>query len=213
MKRQAIIIVSFILISVSIHAQIQNASSKCTTQYVQFKDAIVYLMNGDSIKVQANIFLKDASLFYLRNGLTIKADMNTIRSVKFGDDRYVRIDTILAKVLYSYKKNQLLGCNRIDLAAYQTQIKNTQSITNISISTTDFINVQRLDDNNINSDYPLMTKYYFLYNDSYTYANDRDFYKRIPKDKQSVYKRVTNDGTFSWYDASDLFKLLKFVSI
>ena len=194
-------------------AQSSMESSKYPTQYQQFEDAQVFMVLGDTINTKANIFLKNGHLYFLRNKLMMEADMRNVIAVQFKDRRYIKIDTLLAAVVGTYKDNQLLCSRIIDIQSYINLKKNAQVITGLELSLNNYINVQHIDMGQGDEEFPIHRIYFFYYNGKYVPVNDRDLYKYIPKEKRSVFNNVTKMDEFDWYDETWLMKLLKYITL
>lgn len=93
-------ILLIILFTIHIICRAQNfaGESKTVMLYNDFQPASIELSNGNVIKERhANIFLKNGKLLYKNtNNVIMQADMRNIKSVKFADREYIRIDTLLA---------------------------------------------------------------------------------------------------------------------
>ena len=205
------IIIAFTVLAAK--AQSSMESSKYPTQYQQFEDAQVFMALGDTINTKANIFLKNGHLYFLRNKLMMEADMNNVVAVQFKDRRYIRIDTLLAAVVGTYKDNQLLCSRMIDIQSYITLKKNAQVVTGLELSLNNYINVQHIDTDLGDEEFPIHRIYFFYYNGKYVPVNDRELYKYIPKEKRSVFNNVTKMDEFDWYDEAWLMKLLKYITL
>jgi len=212
MKKLFILFILMLAITVA-KAQSSVESSKYPTQYKQFEDAQVYMALGDTINAKANIFLKNSRLYFLRNKLTMEADMNNVLAVQFKDRRYVKIDTLLAAVLGTYKNNQLLCSRIIDMQSYINIKKNAQVITGMELSLNNYINVQTIDTSQGDVEFPIHKIFFFYYNGKYVPVNDRELYKYIPKEKRGVFNNVTKMDEFDWYDEAWLMKLLKYITL
>ena len=206
----------FIIIALAVtaaKAQSSMESSKYPTQYQQFEDAQIFMSLGDTIKTKANIFLKNGHLYFLRNKLMMEADLNNVVAVQFKDRRYIKIDTLLAAVVGTYKDNQLLCSRMIDIQSYINLKKNAQVITGLELSVNNYINVQHIDTGMGDEEFPIHRMYFFYYNGKYVPVNDRDLYKYIPKEKRGVFNNVTKMDEFDWYDETWLMKLLKYITL
>jgi hypothetical protein len=200
------------LIIIFAHGQSSVEMSKYATQYKEFQPAKIYMMLGDTIKASANIFLKNSSLYFMRGSLMMQADMHNVVAVDFGDNHYVKIDTLLAVVVGNYKGNQLLCTRQIDIEAFITMKKNATMVTNMDFSLNNYLNVQKMETSNGDEEFPIHRIYFFYYNGKYVRVNDRDLYKFIPKEKRGVYNTITQMDEFDWYNETWLMKLLKYIS-
>lgn len=93
-----------------------------TTVFETFRPAIITLNDGKLLKQnEANIFLKNSSLVYKHGRLNMEADMDQVESVNFGDCEYVRVDSVLARVVDTLNNDKLLCVSLIDVDAYRTR--------------------------------------------------------------------------------------------
>ena len=120
------------LLTIGFNVVLAQEVTEQFTLFREFKPAKVYMSNGKIVKTShANIFLKNASLLFLRGELTMEANMETIDSVDIENRRFVKIDKMLYEVVDSVGKNnnKLFCAIEIDIPAYNTMLKNNQNIT------------------------------------------------------------------------------------
>ena len=91
--------------------------------------------------------------------------------------------------------------------------KNAQVVTGLELSLNNYINVQHIDTDLGDEEFPIHRIYFFYYNGKYVPVNDRELYKYIPKEKRSVFNNVTKMDEFDWYDEAWLMKLLKYITL
>lgn len=216
MKR--IIIAGLCLLATTASLLAQD-NTKNLTLYRQFKPATILMTNGKVVKTPlANIFLKDASLLYLKGENAMTAYMQTIRTVKIDSTWFDNIDNKLAQLIDSVGPNRLYCITEIDMEAYQTMLKNNVNITassfqeltsgssdQLSYST---VELEAEEDHQL----PLIRRYYYLYNGEIVRAHEREISRRLPKEKKHIYKSVMSLSDFSWVDPDSLMKMLKAIS-
>lgn len=209
MKKYLLSICLMFLSSASLMAQDET---KHLTTYREFRPAVVHMGNGNTVRTSlANIFLKNASLLFMRGSNTMEANMSTIASVDFDNQHYVNIDNMLALELDSIGENRLYCATVIDVEAYQAMLRNNVNISNLSLG--DQISYSTV---NLTPDdglmLPLVPHYYYLYKGEIIKVHEREISRRLPKDKKRQYKTIISLPDFTWVDAESLVKLLKAIS-
>ena len=216
MKR---IIIAGLCLLATATSMLAQDNTKNLTLYRQFKPATILMTNGKVVKTPlANIFLKDASLLYLKGENAMTAYMQTIRTVKIDSTWFDNIDNKLAQLIDSVGPNRLYCITEIDMEAYQAMLKNNVNITvssfqeltsgssdQLSYST---VELEAEEDHQL----PLIRRYYYLYNGEIVRAHEREISRRLPKDKKHIYKSVMSLSDFSWVDPDSLMKMLKAIS-
>jgi len=195
----------------NIRAQVSAGETKWTTEYETFQPAQVVMTNGDTLKANANIFLKNSTLYYKKGVFTYAVDTEKLQSVEFADKRYVRCDTALATVVSSVKDNELLAVKMIDVATWSARMKNAQEFTQIRFG--DVMQYSTVD-NSTEEDrmYPLFTYYYYRYNGQVIPVDERAIKRKLPKSKQYIFRAVIANDNFSWTSEEWLTRLLKYIT-
>ena len=207
------------LLTIGINVVLAQEVTEQFTLFREFKPAKVYMSNGKVVKTShANIFLKNASLLFLRGELTMEANMETIDSVDIENRRFVKIDKMLYEVVDSVGKNnnKLFCAIEIDIPAYNTMLKNNQNITSLSGAFSgaqlsySTIDLSKSEDIQM----PIVPHYYYLYNGELIRVHEREISRRLPKDKEirRMYKTIISMNDFTWVDKESLMKLLKAIS-
>lgn len=212
MKTNLLLILILIFCSNSAFSQNSAGNSTRTTVYENFGPALISLSNGKSvIEKQANIFLKNGSLLYKYNNSIRQAEISKIKSVKFSDRTYVRVDTLLAYVMDSVNDNKLLCATLVDMEAYKTQLLNDRQITNLELG--NHINVTAMGNfDGENENYPLINFFFYEINGKIIKSHERAIQKALPKDKQRIFKTLIQSPSFSWGDIDSLKKILTLLS-
>ena len=210
--RKIIILLLLCVCAMTTTAQIDKNSRRIMT-YKEFKPAAVTLLNNQVVTVPlANIFMKRSTLVYHNiSGKNMEAKLSNVKSVDFDDRHYERIDTMLAWRVDTVGNNALFCVTKIDLSALRNNIINSRSMTNIEL-TNSLLNTATLDVDMEDFDYPLINIYFYKYNDKIIPVQEREIYRRIPKNKRYDFKVVTSLPTFSWTDPKSLLDLLKHIS-
>lgn len=193
-------------------AQSNAGNSERTTVYKDFQPAVILLSDGKSINEKsANIFLKNGALLYKHNRITLQAEMSKIKSVKFADKEYVRVDTMLAYIVDTMHNNKLLCATLIDVEAYKSRLLYNRQITNFEIRSQVSVTSN---DNSSDEDklYPLINYFFFEVDGKVVRAHERVIHKLLPKEKQRMYKTIIQSPNFDWQDKNSLMKLLNMLS-
>jgi hypothetical protein len=140
--------------------------------------------------------------------VTKEAYMANIKSVKFDDRLYVKVDTLLAYEVDSVGNDALYCATVIDQEAYRQNLRNNQVMTNISLS--DQVSTTSVDLSN-EDDYlfPLINIYYYRLNGKFVRCHDRSLSSVLNKEKKRMLRTFVHMDDFSWSDQKSLIELLK----
>jgi hypothetical protein len=203
---------AFVMLLLGASVCFAQDETKNLTAFREFKPAVVHMANGTTVKTKfANIFLKNAALLFLRGENTMEANMEPIVSVDINDQRYVKIDDMLALEIDSVGENVLYCATTIDLVSYKTMLRNNVNISNISFgdnvsySTVDLTPEEGMP-------LPLIPHFYYYYNGEMVKVHEREISRRLSKEKKRAYKTIISLPDFSWVDAESLVTLLKAIS-
>lgn len=180
--------------------------------YEKFIPAKITLMDGKVVRVgQANVFLKNSTLLY-KSGANIKvAAMANVKYVDFADQRYERLDTLLAFEVDTIGKNRLMCAPQIDLEALTRALNNNRMLDNFSVSDMITINSYELQDED-EIDYPVFNQYFFVIGGKVVRCGDRYVSRIVPKDKRRVYKNLLAREQFDWENPQSLMSMLYLLS-
>ncbi|MBR1447439.1 MAG: hypothetical protein IJ588_01670 [Prevotella sp.] len=213
-KKTTLRLTAIVMLLLATTSSIAQQKTTMAMLYRQFKPAVITLTDGRVItNPLTNVFLKNSSLLYLHNTYTMEAKMETISKVEFEDQKFVVINNQLASIVDTIGSNVLFRIDYLDMDAYKAQLKNNIQITNLTLS--DFVNTDAVDLNN-EEDYkfPLVHKYYMLYNGEMIQVHEREIWRKLPKDKdiRRQYKTIISLPDFTWVDDESIIKLLKAIS-
>ncbi len=201
-----------LLLFVTIGA-IAQTKTLYATRYKEFRPSIVTFADGHQSRQQlTNVFLKNGALLFLQGELTMEANMDNIVAVDFpGDRSFVAIDKQLAFLVDTVGTNALYCVELFDQESYERNIRNNINYTDISLG--DQISTVTTDLNN-EGDYqlPVFRHYYILYNGEYIRVHERELFRRLPKDKRTLMRRIMAMPNFSWQHEDSLLQLLKAIS-
>lgn len=199
----------FIITLISVQSVFGQDRTTKLTVYPEFKPSVIELADGRILKEKfTNIFLKNSSLLYMSGTVTKEAYMANIKSVKFDDRLYVKVDTLLAYEVDSVGNDALYCATVIDQEAYRQNLRNNQVMTNISLS--DQVSTTSVDLSN-EDDYlfPLINIYYYRLNGKFVRCHDRSLSNVLNKEKKRMLRTFVHMDDFSWSDQKSLIELLK----
>lgn len=200
----------FIVMILTVQSLSAQEKTNRLTVYEKNKPAIITLTDGRTVKQPlANVFLKNSSLLYQNSaGTTMKAKMANIVSVKFDDRQYIKIDTLLAYQVDTVEHNALYCATVIDMTAYQQDLKNNQTFTDISVG--DLLSTTSVDlGSETDIMFPLMKIYIFRLNGKFARCHDRMLGKILNKEQKRIMQTHITQPGFSWTDEKSLLELLK----
>jgi hypothetical protein len=199
----------FIITLISVQSAFGQDRTTKLTVYPEFKPSVIELADGRILKEKfTNIFLKNSSLLYMSGTVTKEAYTANIKSVKFDDRLYVKVDTLLAYEVDSVGNDALYCATVIDQEAYRQNLRNNQVMTNISLS--DQVSTTSVDLSN-EDDYlfPLINIYYYRLNGKFVRCHDRSLSNVLNKEKKRMLRTFVHMDDFSWSDQKSLIELLK----
>lgn len=199
----------FIITLISVQSAFGQDRTTKLTVYPEFKPSVIELADGRILKEKfTNIFLKNSSLLYMSGTVTKEAYMANIKSVKFDDRLYVKVDTLLAYEVDSVGNDALYCATVIDQEAYRQNLRNNQVMTNISLS--DQVSTTSVDLSN-EDDYlfPIINIYYYRLNGKFVRCHDRSLSNVLNKEKKRMLRTFVHMDDFSWSDQKSLIELLK----
>jgi hypothetical protein len=190
-----------------------TATTKRTTEFAEFKPALVLTANGQRLTVpEANILLKRSSLIYLSQGRrTMEAATANIRAVDFSDRHYERIDSLLAWRVDSVGDNALYCVTRIDIEALKNNIINNRQMTDLQLNSL-LLDVTTVGPNDSDLVYPLVNIYYFKLKGKFVRCHERELYRHVPKDRRHDYEVALSMPNFSWTSRQSLMDVLRSIT-
>ena len=216
MKQQFVILLLALLSALPASAQQALVMKRSQTPllYPEFREAKILQPFGRFVTANANIFLKDGSLVYLddKTGKVMRAYVSNIIGVNFGDSvRYLKVDSVMARVVAEKNYNYLLCNTHVNMSLYREETDGTRGMDFFDMPDTGvFLNLdsqKRNDDNGI----PLTDTYYFSIKGTIIKANESEFKKFVSKDQMQAFKVLKENRFWSWKDAESLKMLLDFL--
>lgn len=209
MNKLLAILYVFFWSSITASAQFAVGESKTKTAFKVFSPALITMENGDRISVkEANIFLRNSCLLYKHGARIMQADMDNVKAVDIEGRHYVKVDTMLAVLVDSANKSQLLASTVIDMEAYVTQMQNNRQFTNLEMR--EMVNYATIDlVAEEDKTYPLVKYFFYRINNKLYPVTERNVMKLAPKEKRRFIKSIIQSADFSWGSEDSLMKLLK----
>ena len=216
MKQQFVILLLTLLSALPASAQQALVMKRSQTPllYPEFREAKILQPFGRIVTAKANIFLKDGSLVYLddKTGKVMRAYVSNIIGVNFGDSvRYLKVDSVMARVVAEKNYNYLLCNTHVNMSLYREETDGTRGMDFFDMPDSGvFLNLdsqKRNDDNGI----PLTDTYYFSIKGTVIKANESEFKKFVSKDQMQAFKVLKENRFWSWKDAESLKMLLDFL--
>lgn len=216
MKQQFVILLLALLSALPASAQQALVMKRSQTPllYPEFREAKILQPFGRFVTAKANIFLKDGSLVYLddKTGKVMRAYVSNIIGVNFGDSvRYLKVDSVMARVVAEKNYNYLLCNTHVNMSLYREETDGTRGMDFFDMPDNGvFLNLdsqKRNDDNGI----PLTDTYYFSIKGTVIKANESEFKKFVSKDQMQAFKVLKENRFWSWKDAESLKMLLDFL--
>lgn len=210
--KKIICMICLIAMSVmSAMAQIDGGRSKSVTMFPNYVPATITLTSGGlNHQKQANIFLKNGSLIYMKGSTVMEANMDVIKSVKFGDRNFIKMNKELVEVIDSIGPNLLVLSRIINQEDLKHEMLNSSTITNINIG--DQLGVTRLDANADQLVYPVDETYYFIIGKKHIAARDREARVAAGRKRVDAFDSIVRSYGFSWKDKEYLMKILEVLS-
>lgn len=216
MKQQFVILLLALLSALPASAQQALVMKRSQTPllYPEFREAKILQPFGRFVTAKANICLKDGSLVYLddKTGKVMRAYVSNIIGVNFGDSvRYLKVDSVMARVVAEKNYNYLLCNTHVNMSLYREETDGTRGMDFFDMPDSGvFLNLdsqKRNDDNGI----PLTDTYYFSIKGTVIKANESEFKKFVSKDQMQAFKVLKENRFWSWKDAESLKMLLDFL--
>lgn len=217
MKHFFILICLLLLPLAAFSQQVQiEKRSQTPLLYPEFREAKILQTFGRSVKAKANIFLKDGSLVYLdeKTHKVMRAYVKNIIGVEFDDTtKYMKVDSVMARVVAQKGYNFLLCCTHVNMPLYREETSGGKGMDYFDVElpgSDTFINLdtQKRDDE---GGIPLTDTYYFNIKGFVILANESNFKKFVGKDQMQAFKVLKENRFWSWRDPESLKMLLDFL--
>lgn len=203
-----------LLFPFGLHAQQAQVMKRSQSPllFPKFQTAKVRQSFGRHVEAQANIFLKDGSLVYLDGDKVKRAYTKGIIGVDFGDTaRFMKVDSVMARVVAQKGYNYLLRKTTVDMALYKEETYGGRNMDFFDFEDAGiFLNLdtQKRDDE---QGIPLKDTYYFNIQGEVIPANESAFKHFVRPDRQANFKKLKENRFWSWKDEKSLKELLDYL--
>lgn len=204
----------FACLNGSVYAQ-QNQQlrrSRSIFLFPEFQEATVRQTFNRTLKAKVNIFLKDASLVFIQDKKVMRAYTKNIIGVDFGDTlRYMKVDSVMARVVAQEGYNYLLCKTTVNMSRYREEEQGGSNLDFFEMSDLNYfveLNQDRRDDD---LGIPLEDKYYFNVKGYVIPANESAFKKVMDKGQMEAFKVLMGNRFWSWKDPESLKMLFSFL--
>lgn len=204
----------FACLNGSVYAQ-QNQQlrrSRSIFLFPEFQEATVRQTFNRTLKAKVNIFLKDASLVFIQDKKVMRAYTKNIIGVVFGDTlRYMKVDSVMARVVAQEGYNYLLCKTTVNMSRYREEEQGGSNLDFFEMSDLNYfveLNQDRRDDD---LGIPLEDKYYFNVKGYVIPANESAFKKVMDKGQMDAFKVLMGNRFWSWKDPESLKMLFSFL--
>lgn len=186
--------------------------SKSIFVFNDFVDAKVRQTFNRTLKAKVNIFYKDASLVFMEDGKVKRAYTKNIIGVDFGDSlRYMKVDSVMARVVAQQGYNYLLCKTTVNMRQYREEEQGGAGLDFFEMSDLNYfaeLNQDRRDDD---VGIPLQNTFFFNVKGRVIPANETAFKKVMDQSQLEAFKVLMANRFWSWKDEESLKMLLDFL--
>lgn len=210
--RQRVILLVLLALNFAAAFSQQNQQLVRTHQifvFPEFRRATIRQTFNRKLTDTVNIYYKDASLVYKKDGKVMRAYLNGIIGVDFDSVRYLKVDSAMARVVEQRGYNYLLCKTVVNMTKYKDEIYNGAELDALDMMGTYIpLNEDKRDED---KGIPLQDIYYFDIKGTIIPANEAAFKKFVSKDQMSAFKVLMANRFWSWKDPESLKMLLDFL--
>lgn len=180
--------------------------------FPEFRDAKIIQAFGRYTTAKANIFLKDSRLVFMDNDTIKTAYVNNVFGVEFGDSiSYVRLDSVMARVIATRGYDKLVCVTTIDMKKYSEQNSGGNNLPFFEMEDLNLFLEIDGDQREEAQGYPLKNTYYFILKGQPYKATEKNIKKLIKPEMKRAFDNLMFDHYFSWRDAASLQRLFVFL--
>ena len=196
-------------------AQQQQIQRRSVSLYERpsYETARVVQFFGREVKEEVNIFLKDASLCFIREGKVYKANVDKVLGVKFHDAEYRNVNGQFGRLLDKNDRVQLICVTTIDMKRFEAENRGDENTQYLDLEIPGNGLFLKLHDDAIRSEdqgYPLMETYYFYIKGEFVPAVEGKLKKYVKPEKKKDFRKLMGEKYWSLKDADNLKMLLDF---
>ncbi|MBQ2123425.1 MAG: hypothetical protein II200_05495 [Bacteroidaceae bacterium] len=207
-------LLALLMFSLPAMAQLtEEVRSESVFYFKNFKKAKIIQPFGRFVEVEANVFLKDASLCFIENDTVKKAFLDKVIAVQFDSVEFRTIDKrMLGEVIAIKGYNYLVRVRTVDMERYAEETEGSENgayfeFDGIGRASSEFIDL----DSEIyrKEGFPLKDKYYFIVKGRPVVASESYVRREINTWSMDRFKTLMNDRWWSWRDEESLIMLLE----
>ena len=218
MKRLYFLILPLLLLfPLLLQAQQSKKQLRSATPFAlkEFQRAKVIQPFGKFIWAEANVYLKDASLFFMENDTMKRAFLNKVVAVQFDSVTFRKVEEQqLGEVIAEKNYNFLVRVRTIDMKQYNEETDGTQNAAYLDFDGIGRMESTFIDLNNspfLEEGFPVKDKYYFIVKGKCVVANEAHIEREISKKHLDDFKTLMRDRWWSWRDEESLKMLLEYL--
>ena len=218
MKRLYFLILPLLLLfPLLLQAQQSKKQLRSATPFAlkEFQRAKIIQPFGKFIWAEANVYLKDASLFFMENDTMKRAFLNKVVAVQFDSVTFRKVEEQqLGEVIAEKNYNFLVRVRTIDMKQYNEETDGTQNAAYLDFDGIGRMESTFIDLNNspfVEEGFPVKDKYYFIVKGKCVVANEAHIEREISKKHLDDFKTLMRDRWWSWRDEESLKMLLEYL--
>lgn len=207
---------AFLAVSpVFLNAQQQQIQRRSVSLYERpsYENARIVQFFGREVRENVNIFLKDASLCFIRDGMVYRANVDKVLGVKFSNAEYRNVNGQFGHLIEQKDLVQLICVTTIDMKRFEAENKGDENTQFLDLELPGGSIYMKLHDDAISSEeqgYPLMETYYFYIKGEYVPAVESKLKKYVRPEKKKDFRKLMGEKYWSLKDADCLKMLLDF---
>ncbi len=211
--KQIMILLIALLCAGETFAQQQREDRRSKTQFAfpEFKDAKVLQPFGRFVKAKANILLLKSTLCYMEGDKVKEAYVKNILGVEFDSVKYVKVDSVMARVVATKGYNRLVCVTTIDREQYEAETQGGENLPYFFMENSGVFLDLDPERQQLPKGLPLKDKYYFVCKGQTVAANERNIKKLVRPDMKRAFKSLMADRWWSWKDEESLRQLLDYL--
>ncbi|MBR3284452.1 MAG: hypothetical protein IKI60_03960 [Alloprevotella sp.] len=208
-----ILLLAFLLLPAAVFSQQQQIQRRSVSLYERpsYERARIVQYFGREVKEDVNIYLKDASLCFIRDGLVYRANVDKVLGVKFHDAEYKNVNGQFGQIVAEKNNAQLIRVTTIDMARYEAEFRGDENTEYLEIPDIGvYMKLHEEAVRNEDKGYPLKEAYYFYVKGKFVPAVESKLKKIIKTEKKKEFRKLMGEKYWSLKDFECLKELLDF---
>lgn len=189
--------------------------SRSVFEFDKFRPARIMQPFGRHVTDSVNIFLKDASLCFLREGRVYKADVSKVLGLQADSAEYRMVGTQMGRIVARRGYNLLLCVTTVNMHQYETEIGSREHQTFFEVipdlGPGAFLDLDHEALREEDKGYPLNETYYFWIKGEIVPAKESKFKKYVRPEMRSAFRALMDDRFWSWKSGKSLTQLLVYL--